>query len=121
MINKINSFIPDFPVKQAKNSTTENNKEAEMEILISSTSSFEKAINNNDVQKAEDWLNNIKNNPNEFPQYDERWVDHRERALFKKYCSEEDWEKAKRIANSSIKESSKEGRLARINELSQQS
>jgi hypothetical protein len=55
-------------------------------------------------------LESVKNNREFFKQYDDRWIDHQERKLFKAYYGKEDWSSAKRIVGGSILGSSKEGR-----------
>lgn len=85
---------------------------------IESTINFKEAVEGGELEKAEKWLSKIKENKNEFPQYDDRWIDHRERELFQAYYKAEDWTGAKRIVEASANPASKEGRIRRLEELS---
>lgn len=85
---------------------------------INNTAEFETAIENGRIDEAEKFLEDVKNNREEFNQYDDRWVDHQERKLFKAYYTAKDWASAKRIVESSILDSSKEGRKKRLADLS---
>jgi len=88
-------------------------------VEIKDTASFQEAITAGNLEQAEAWLDNIKTTRPE--NYDDRWIDHRERELFKAYCATEDWKEAKRIVKSSINQTSKEGRKERLEQLSSQS
>ncbi|PLX25532.1 hypothetical protein C0580_02310 [Candidatus Parcubacteria bacterium] len=86
----------------------------EKEISIESTTSFQEAIANGSLEQAETWLEEAKN----LEQYDDRWLDHRERDLFKAYYQAEDWIGAKRIVEKTKNPDSQAGRKARLEELS---
>ncbi|MCB9802638.1 hypothetical protein H6761_01285 [Candidatus Nomurabacteria bacterium] len=83
---------------------------------IRDTNSFQKAIESGNLELAETWLNKIKTERPE--NYDERWIDHRERELFRAYYGEQRWVDAKRIVENSVKSDSKQGRADRLAELS---
>ena len=84
---------------------------------ITDTASFLQAVLNGQLAKAEAWLNQQKASPAK-PGYDQRWVDHRERELFRAYYSRADWPSAKHIVEGSALPSSKEGRGERLQNLS---
>ena len=93
--------------------------EQEMEKqIIESTAGFRKAIESGNLEEAEAWIDKIKSERETFPQYDDRWVDHRERELFQVYYKKEDWAGAKKIVKNSINQTSREGRTMRLEELS---
>lgn len=54
-------------------------------IVLKNTKDFQKAIESGDIQQAEEFLSDVKNNREKYPNYDDRWIDHRERELFKAY------------------------------------
>ena len=62
--------------------TTQENQAENVE--IKDTGSFQKAIESGNLEAAEAWLDTIKAERPE--NYDDRWIDHRERELFKAYC-----------------------------------
>ncbi|GEM_PF-1719592 len=84
---------------------------------IKNTAEFEAAIESDLLDEAENFLESVKSNRELFKQYDDRWIDHRERELFKAYCGKEDWSSAKRIVDGSISANSKEGRKKRLADL----
>ena len=84
---------------------------------VEDTASFRAALESAPEQ-AEQWLNQVKANRVKFPQYDDRWIDHRERELFQAYCRTADWSAAKRVAEATSDPKSKEGRARRLQELS---
>ncbi|MBT4349418.1 hypothetical protein HOD19_01400 [bacterium] len=87
-------------------------------VEINSTASFQEALASSDLETAESWIDKIKTERPE--NYDDRWIDHRERELFKAYYGQEDWAAAKRIVEGSIKPDSKEGRKNRLADLAGQ-
>jgi hypothetical protein len=87
-------------------------------VEIKNTTSFQEALESGNLETAENWLDKIKAERPE--NYDDRWIDHRERELFKAYYAQEDWASAKRIVEGSIKPDSKEGRKTRLEQLSGQ-
>ncbi len=89
-----------------------------MSIQISTTSEFQTAIAAGQLEAAETWLNGIRLNPENWPQYDARWLDHRERELFRALCKAHYWSGAKRIVEVTADPTSKIGRLNRLEELS---
>lgn len=95
-----------------------NNEQRAEQIEIKNTASFQEAITAGNLEQAEAWLDNIKATRPE--NYDDRWIDHREREIFKSYCEKQDWFGAKRIVESSLKEDSKSGRKERLAQLSGQ-
>ena len=86
---------------------------AEREITIESTSSFKEAIAAGNLAQAESWLDQAQS----LEQYDDRWVDHRERELFKAYYAIEDWVGAKRIVEKTKNPDSQTGRRHRLEDL----
>lgn len=94
-----------------------NEQDAE-KVKIIDTASFQEAIYAENLEQAEAWLNNIKANPPE--NYNDRWIDQRERELFRAYHEAGDYVSAKRIVESSINAASKTTRIARLAEVSGQ-
>jgi len=107
------------------------NLEQKEKIKIQNTSEFKAAVekalespeNSKDLLcEAEKWLEDVKNNPENYPNYSPekdggRWLDHQEYTLFKAYRSQEDWDGANRIIESikstphAEKNNSKQGRI----------
>jgi len=91
------------------------------EIRIRDTESFRKAVKIGSPTAlfiAGCWLHYVSVNPHEYSQYDNRWMDHRDRELFQAYCRLKNWSGAKRVVECSIFEKSREGRVSRLEELS---
>ncbi len=86
---------------------------------MKNTAEFRNALENEQLEEAENFLKNIASNPEQFPQYDERWLDHRQRELFQAFCKAEDWQGAKRVVEATEDDRSQEGRKARLVELSE--
>ncbi|OGY88570.1 MAG: hypothetical protein A2677_01315 [Candidatus Komeilibacteria bacterium RIFCSPHIGHO2_01_FULL_52_14] len=86
-------------------------------MVITDTASFRAALET-DPDQAEGWLATVQANPGKFPQYDDRWLDHRQRELFQVRCKAKDWPAAKRIVEATKDPHSKEGRTKRLEELS---
>ena len=85
--------------------------------MIRHTADFQQALKEGRLQEAEAWLNAEKTAPST-PSHDERWADHRERELFQAYYKLQDWVSAKRVVESSVWDTSKNGRIRRLEELS---
>lgn len=90
----------------------------EKERVMKNTAEFRKALEDGSLKEAEDFLAEVASNPDKFPQYDERWLDHRQRELFQAFYAKEDWRGAKRIVEETRDERSREGRINRLEELS---
>lgn len=82
------------------------------------TAEFRKALDEGRLAEAEAFLNEVAANPDRFPQYDDRWLDHRQRELFQAFCKAKDWQGAKRVVEATKDLRSKEGRLYRLEQLS---
>ncbi|MBU0620032.1 MAG: hypothetical protein V1768_03850 [Patescibacteria group bacterium] len=98
-----------------------NNQDADQEKKekeIFNTTEFRNALDQGSLFQAENFLQNVANNSDQFPQYDERWVDHRQRELFQAFYQAEDWSGAKRLVEATKDERSKDGRKKRLQELS---
>jgi len=104
------------PKPKEENEMTDENQAEKLE--IKNTADFQAAIERGELEEAERFLDEVKNNREAFSNYDDRCIDHRERELFKAYYGREDWAGAKRIVEGSIKPDSKEGRKKRLEELS---
>lgn len=85
--------------------------------MIESTAGFTQALEAGRLEEAEKWLEAEKANPTK-PGHDQHWADHRERELFQAYYQRKDWVSAKRVAENSVQDSSKQGRIQRLEELS---
>lgn len=88
------------------------------EKMIKNTADFREALDGGRLEEAESFLNKVASNLDQFPQYDARWLDHRQRELFQAFYKAEDWQGAKRIVEATQDPRSKEGRKARLEELS---
>ncbi|MCD4694337.1 hypothetical protein K8R62_03190 [bacterium] len=88
------------------------------ETEMKNTTDFRKALDGGNLAGAEDFLNEVLLDPDKFSQYDERWLDHRQRELFQAFYKKEDWKGAKRIIEKTKDLRSKEGRINRLEELS---
>ena len=82
------------------------------------TTEFLNLIKQNELHKAEDGLEYAKKNRAEYPNYDDRWVDHRETDLFRKYRESKNSDCANQIIENmnennehSKKYDSKQGRI----------
>jgi len=85
--------------------------------MVRITADFYQAVAQGKLQEAEAWLEAEKSKPTT-PGHDKRWADHRERELFRVYCARRDWISAKRVVESSIFNSSRQGRIRRLKQLS---
>lgn len=85
---------------------------------IRDTKSFKEALDDDDLESCEAWLDYVRKYRGTFPDYDDRWLDHRERDLFNAACEAKAWSMAKRVVEITASESSKSGRRARLEELS---
>jgi len=102
---------PDFlPEKEDNN----EKKEEKMK----STAEFREALEAGSLESAESFLKEVASNPESFPNYDERWLDHRSRELFQSFYKIQDWQGAKRVVEATKDPGSKDGRIARLEELS---
>ncbi|MBA3046806.1 hypothetical protein KKC83_01075 [Patescibacteria group bacterium] len=99
-----------------ENFSTNNQERGEK--AMKNTAEFRSALDSGKMEEAENFLNEVSSNPDEFPQYDERWLDHRQRELFQSYYKAEDWISAKRIVELTKDLRSQDGRKARLEELS---
>lgn len=82
------------------------------------TAMFRKALNEGRLDEAEAFLDAVAHLPEHFPQYDASWLDQRQRELFQAYYKVEDWYGAKRVVEATVDPRSKDGRIARLEELS---
>lgn len=95
-------------------SNNQEKKEREMK----NTGEFRKALETGNLNEAENFLNEVASSPENFPQYDERWLDHRQRELFQSFYRIQDWQGAKRVVESTVGVTSQQGRKDRLEELS---
>jgi|AntRauTorcE11897_2_1112592.scaffolds.fasta_scaffold07256_4 hypothetical protein len=95
-----------------------SNNNEKLEKMLNNTENFREALESGNLVEAENFLNDIASNPEKFPQYDERWLDHRQRELFQSYYKAEDWQGAKRVVEATADSQSQEGRRNRLEELS---
>ncbi len=95
----------------------EGNNEKKQE-KMKSTAEFREALEAGKLESAESFLKEVASNPENFPNYDERWLDHRSRELFQSFYKIQDWQGAKRVVEATKDPRSKEGRVARLEELS---
>lgn len=100
--------------KEGSISNDHEKKENEMK----NTAEFRSALEAGKLNEAEDFLNSVANNPDKFPQYDDRWLDHRQRELFQEFYKIKDWQGAKRVIKATKDQLSKSGSTARLEELS---
>jgi len=94
------------------------NNQEKGESVMKNTAEFRAALDDGQLEEAESFLNEVASNPDQFSQYDERWLDHRQRELFQAFYGEKDWEGAKRVVEATKDPRSKEGRVNRLEELS---
>lgn len=94
------------------------NNQEKKEKAMKNTAEFRDALDSGKLSEAENFLTEVASNPDQFPQYDERWLDHRQRELFQAFYKAEDWQGAKRVVESTKDARSQEGRKARLEELS---
>ena len=85
---------------------------------MENTAEFRDALDSGKLKEAEEFLKEVASNPDQFPQYDDRWLDHRQRELFQVFCGKSDWQGAKRVVEATKDARSQEGREARLEELS---
>lgn len=100
-----------------KEGSISNNHEKK-ENAMKNTAEFRSALDEGKLEEAESFLNNVAINPDQFSQYDDRWLDHRQRELFQEFYKIEDWSGAKRIIEATKDLRSKSGRITRLEELS---
>ena len=84
---------------------------------IAGTTDFMLAVEEGRLEEAERWLAEQSKNPTK-EGYDARWLDHRQRELFRAYNAKKDWVSAKKIVEATADASSKDGRVRRLEELS---
>ncbi len=94
------------------------NQHERQEIIMKNTTDFREALDKGQLEEAEKFLNEVFLNPDQSPQYDKRWLDHRQRELFQSFYKKEDWRGAKRIVEKTEDERGREGRKNRLEELS---
>ncbi|MFP4514618.1 MAG: hypothetical protein ACLFNO_01275 [Parcubacteria group bacterium] len=94
------------------------NNQEKPEDKMKNTNEFREALSTGKLEEAEQFLQNVFENPENFPNYDERWLDHRQRELFQSFYQMQDWQGAKRIVENTKDVGSQEGRKARLEELS---
>ncbi|MCF7795112.1 hypothetical protein K9M50_02035 [Patescibacteria group bacterium] len=95
-----------------------SNNQEKLEKMMKNTGEFRKALETGNLNEAENFLNEVASNPESFPQYDERWLDHRQRELFQSFYQAEDWQGAKRVVEVTADALSQQGRKDRLEELS---
>jgi hypothetical protein len=88
------------------------------EKMIKNTAEFRESLEKGELEKVENFLNEVASQPDKYPQYDDRWLDHRQRELFQAFYGNEDWAGAKRIVEATKDPISKDGRKKRLEELS---
>ena len=94
------------------------NNQEKKENAMKNTAEFRAALDSGKLSEAENFLTEVASSPDQFPQYDERWLDHRQRELFQAFYKAEDWQGAKRVVEATKDARSQEGRKARLEELS---
>lgn len=94
------------------------NNQEKKEKAMKNTAEFRKALDEGRLAEAESFLNEVANNPDQFPQYDDRWLDQRQRELFQEFYKIKDWSGAKRVVEATKDLRSKSGRITRLEELS---
>jgi len=87
------------------------------EELITNTKEFRQALIEKRYEDAELFLTKVAKYPERYPQYDARWLDHRQRELFQEYYKAQDWVGAKRIVEATTDPFSKQGRIKRLEQL----
>ncbi|HAM88647.1 MAG: hypothetical protein US83_C0012G0004 [Candidatus Falkowbacteria bacterium GW2011_GWC2_38_22] len=85
---------------------------------MKNTMEFRKALDKGKLLEAEKFLTDVAVNPEKYPQYDDRWLDDRQRELFQAFYKVENWQGAKRVVEATKDVYSKRGRKARLEELS---
>ncbi|MCF7819848.1 MAG: hypothetical protein K9M44_00050 [Candidatus Pacebacteria bacterium] len=100
----------------SENFPTDNQEKKETP--MKNTTEFRDALDSGKLFEAESFLTEVASNPDQFPQYDERWLDHRQRELFQAFYKAEDWQGAKRVVEATKDARSQEGRKVRLEELS---
>ena len=98
-------------------SEKENDNEKKEE-KMKNTTEFREALETGNLEGAESFLKEVTSNPESFPNYDKRWLDHRSRELFQAFYKIQDWQGAKRVVEATEDQYSKAGRVARLEELS---
>lgn len=101
-----------------RDSISTNDQERE-EKAMKKTAEFRSALAGGRLKEAEKFLSDVAITPDQFPQYDDRWLDHRQRELFQEFYKIEDWQGAKRVVEATKDPRSKSGRIARLEELSE--
>ena len=94
-------------------------KKLEQKGEIRNTNQFREALSSGHLEEAENFLTKVLSDPEQFPQYDARWLDHRQRELFQAFYQQGDWLGAKRIVEATKDKISQEGRKDRLEELSE--
>ena len=94
-----------------------NPNEKEKDKMLKNTAEFRKALDEGRLEEAENFLKEVASNPDKFSQYDERWLDHRQRELFQSFCEIKDWTGAERVIEATKDSRSQEGRKTRLKEL----
>jgi hypothetical protein len=94
------------------------NNQEKKENEMKNTGEFRKALETGSLNEAENFLSEVASNSEKFPQYDQRWLDHRQRELFQSFYKIQDWQGAKRVIESTVDVLSQQGRKARLEELS---
>ena len=82
------------------------------------TETFRNALATGQLIEAETFLNDVLCHPEKYPQYDNRWLDHRQRELFQAFYQVKNWQGAKRVVEATKAQKSYEGRKNRLEELS---
>lgn len=86
--------------------------------MINDTTSFREALHAGKLAEAEAFLMKVHSNPKEYLNYDDRWLDHRQRELFQLLLADLDWQGAKRVIEATKSYESIVGRIARLEQLS---
>ena len=56
-----------------------SNNQEKIEKMMKNTTEFREALETGNLIEAENFLTEVDSSPEQFPQYDERWLDHRQR------------------------------------------
>ena len=94
------------------------NKQESEDNKMKNTTEFRNALEKGNLEEAEKFLIEVAAKPDKFPQYDDRWPDHRQRELFQAFYKTKDWPGAKRVIEATKDPGSQEGRISRLEELS---
>jgi hypothetical protein len=85
---------------------------------IKNTEGFNIVLQNEVPEAAESFLGSIKNSREKYKNYDDRWIDHREREVIKEFKNKGNWFAAKRAIENSLNINSK---IARMEQLERES